>query len=846
MSFYQADGDSENVFLEAALKYAGWGYPVFPLVPMRKEPATSNGFRDATTNPDQIREWWTENPRYNIGICTDGLVVIDRDGPDGMAWPRDPDQMADLALCGNVQETWSGGMHHVYRQPDGAKYGCTRGDISKGIDTRANGGYIVAAPSRISPAHYPSKRPMPGAKGAYQWLDGQELGPRGSLGVPPKWLAELLSRMRQSVNGGSSLPEWKAREYTPEEQRVFLESTPLYVSVYCHSLAEKALVNHGWQIQKILSSGEVRLTRPGKNPKDGCSASWKSPRGKSTEYGFPRLAIHSISEDADPFIHLRSEDDPDRNRRTYSAFDILRVYDMESIHKMERERRSLLDAEDCDESDWEEFTREYEPQPDGEPQCEGESGSEPVAEESSDSQWGQWEPFPIREVYEEYTADFLCSIAEALNVDPAMVAVPALSVLAGVIGLSRCVMLRESSQWIQHPVLWAAVASEPGTKKSAVMSLLKKPIAAADEKTVKQYSDDLSHYRAAVKEWKAKTEANDCTAGMHPKPPTLTEYILDDFTGESAARSLANNPRGMLIAEPELEALFASAMRYNSAGDHFRVFLQKLFDWEQIKVSRKGYGELPDPPTYVKGGLSISGMIQPSRWASCMKAAERGSGFALRWLTCMPPELPVRPLGFVPPPIRRMEAWEKIITQLISLEKLTKPVTLAPGAQSAFDSYDHYLETAKAEIRSNSEKGQVAKMSGITGRIALVLHMVDAAIRGLYAKHAKGENLFEPPSGPMVISEATMLSAIKCTEWFRARMAHTDNVGTASAQNLEDEPLLKYIRSIGGKVRPRDLQRHNSRRYPKADDARLTLERLAESKPPVLKCVTPGAVWQIL
>ena len=54
MSFYQADGDSENVFLEAALQYAGWGYPVVPLIPMRKEPATSNGFKDAKIKPWRI------------------------------------------------------------------------------------------------------------------------------------------------------------------------------------------------------------------------------------------------------------------------------------------------------------------------------------------------------------------------------------------------------------------------------------------------------------------------------------------------------------------------------------------------------------------------------------------------------------------------------------------------------------------------------------------------------------------------------------------------------------------------------------------------------------------------
>ena len=56
-----------------ALKYAGLGMAVFPLLPRSKEPATKHGFKDASRDMDQVKTWWSENPEYNIGIATGAL-----------------------------------------------------------------------------------------------------------------------------------------------------------------------------------------------------------------------------------------------------------------------------------------------------------------------------------------------------------------------------------------------------------------------------------------------------------------------------------------------------------------------------------------------------------------------------------------------------------------------------------------------------------------------------------------------------------------------------------------------------------------------------------------------------
>lgn len=138
---------------EWALWYASLGMAVFPLKPRRKEPATTNGCRAATTNPDQIAQWWDIHQNDNIGIATGmisgGLMAIDLDvdenkGINGYQVMKEWQQQHS-ALPDTVQSiTGRGGYHLLYRdnKPWGNKVG-----LYEGVDIRGEGGYIVAPPS---------------------------------------------------------------------------------------------------------------------------------------------------------------------------------------------------------------------------------------------------------------------------------------------------------------------------------------------------------------------------------------------------------------------------------------------------------------------------------------------------------------------------------------------------------------------------------------------------------------------------------------------------------------------------------------------------------------------------
>lgn len=177
---------SDNPLLTAALGHAARGWHVFPLRPDDKRPAfpdhpandctgrdprCRNAGRHlgweprATTDPDRIRRAWTSRP-YGIGLACgpSHLVVVDLDVPkdDSTAGPSGTDTLAALAAQhgASIDATYTvttgrGGTHLYYQHPDdGPDLRNTAGTLGPLIDTRAHGGYVVAAGSTAAGRPY--------------------------------------------------------------------------------------------------------------------------------------------------------------------------------------------------------------------------------------------------------------------------------------------------------------------------------------------------------------------------------------------------------------------------------------------------------------------------------------------------------------------------------------------------------------------------------------------------------------------------------------------------------------------------------------------------------------------
>ena len=160
------DRPTADELLESALAYAKRGWPVLPLhTPQDRECSCSgqcnkvgkhprwhkllipNGYKNATCDQDRIIQWWHIWPDANIGIVTgtaSGLVVLDIDlrhhGDATVAELQKQHSELPKSLRVCTGDGW-----HLYLKHPGGKVKSI--PIARGVDLKADGGYVVAPPS---------------------------------------------------------------------------------------------------------------------------------------------------------------------------------------------------------------------------------------------------------------------------------------------------------------------------------------------------------------------------------------------------------------------------------------------------------------------------------------------------------------------------------------------------------------------------------------------------------------------------------------------------------------------------------------------------------------------------
>lgn len=171
-----------------ALGYAARGWPVFPCDPDTKRPLIGSeakdqgGFKLASRDPAQIREWWVRWPNAMIGVPTGepvGAFVVDLDPKDGataegllglmverLAVLRgqaddEGDRQGVAGFAAAIERelaapyslppapmvrTPRGGLHVWFAMPEGAAIG-NRANVIPMVDVRGTGGYVILPPS---------------------------------------------------------------------------------------------------------------------------------------------------------------------------------------------------------------------------------------------------------------------------------------------------------------------------------------------------------------------------------------------------------------------------------------------------------------------------------------------------------------------------------------------------------------------------------------------------------------------------------------------------------------------------------------------------------------------------
>ena len=171
------------------------GCKIFPCAPGTKDPATTHGWKEASSAPEQIARWMRVNPEFNWAVATglSGLFVFDIDQA-GLDWwakllERDPQIRAAVSRAFTVK-TPKGGLH-IYFKGEGPS---TASRIAEGIDTRGgivkagkviSGGYVILPGSKT--------RAGPGrVNGVYEALPGGEIVPL------PKFMAAIVPERKKT------------------------------------------------------------------------------------------------------------------------------------------------------------------------------------------------------------------------------------------------------------------------------------------------------------------------------------------------------------------------------------------------------------------------------------------------------------------------------------------------------------------------------------------------------------------------------------------------------------------------------------------------------------------------
>lgn len=144
-------------FFDAAADLVSLGLRVFPLVPSRKLPLIKAWQNVATDDAEEIAAWAEQWPTANIGIATgtkSGVIVIDidrKDGKDGLVALDGLAKQGEVLPPSPIAITPTGGQHRYFRAVAGIRNAMEvardgRG-LGRGIDVRADGGFVVAPPS---------------------------------------------------------------------------------------------------------------------------------------------------------------------------------------------------------------------------------------------------------------------------------------------------------------------------------------------------------------------------------------------------------------------------------------------------------------------------------------------------------------------------------------------------------------------------------------------------------------------------------------------------------------------------------------------------------------------------
>ncbi|MFO0880708.1 MAG: YfjI family protein [Gemmataceae bacterium] len=437
----------------------------------------------------------------------------------------------------------------------------------------------------------------------------------------------------------------------------------------------------------------------------------------------------------------------------------------------------------------------------------------------------KYRPFPT-DALPAPIGEYVRQMSSAMSIDPAFIGLPALVAAAGLVGNAR--VIRLGGEWREPCVLWAAVVASSGSMKSPAFSKALEPVNRLEGTLVKAHRQAMTEFRrrkeAAGGKGRRGKQTREGTQEEPPVKPTRMRVLVSDTTIEGLQVLLESCPRGLLLARDELSG-WLNFTRYKKSSD--------LADWltmhraEPMTVDRKLSRHDDEEGSHYhipRAAVSVVGTVQPGTLRRAMTPENVESGLVARLLMAYPPEQKKHEprVAEIDRPVK--DAYGRVMTNIF---RLVNPLNETDGGQSpqelvlSSEAWEEWIRffrhwAEKQYIETNEQRrAALAKLEGYVGRLAMLHHVVEDV-------HAGGRGL-----GPVGVR--SLLAATKLVSWF-CRESDRIIQGAALDDGEKDSiDLVTHIERLGRPAMPRDLTRHNNRRWKSADQARATLDALVAS-----------------
>lgn len=399
-------------------------------------------------------------------------------------------------------------------------------------------------------------------------------------------------------------------------------------------------------------------------------------------------------------------------------------------------------------------------------------------------------PFPV-DVLPPFLASMVAEVAEALQVPPDL---PATLGLASVsVAAGGRVDVTPKRGRIEPTNLYTVVALAPGSRKSPTVSIMTRPLVAAERALCEATEPARVEASIMARRVREQAEKAAAAAANDDSPETLAEAIAararvnqyeevheprllaDDLTPETAATLMARHDGRLALISAEGGSFATIAGTRYGASANLEPLL-KAHAGDSIRVDRKGR----DAERIERPALTIAITTQPDHLASIANTPEaRERGLLARFLYSVPTNTVGR-RKIDPDPVTEatQRAYEERLSRLVldlALMRERVALEVTPEARAVLLDLEAWLEP-----RLDPERGDLAavtdwasKMGGTALRLAGLLHMAHHGIDGLA----------EPITGD------TMTGAVRVAHYY---LAHT----LAVFDTLTADPDLDAARRV--------------------------------------------------